>query len=193
MKRISLTLVFMAIMCWGNLVLAASIIVTEHPGISLIQDEQGDLFLVKCDPSNLVNPCSLPPGVPVVTSPPWTDIQMAKAHQVGKKWVDFHIITYGDIPKAPLFGFFSFAFVFNWDYCKTGSNYGFRVMWKDGVWSANWWTITSCGYPREVKEGDPIFNFIIEGDTVKVRVSVDDLYTNVLPTDPLYWLVLAPI
>jgi len=173
-------------MCWANLVLAESIIVAERPGISLIQDEKGDLFLENCE--DLTSPCSLPPWVPE-TSPPWTDINMVKIQQVGGEWVDFTIITYGDIPQYPPF-FFAFAFVFNFD-CAADSNDGFRVVhFIGGGWSANWVTITSCD-PRVVIQGESIPSLTIRGNTVKVRVSIDDLYKTVPYGEPLPWFALA--
>jgi len=187
MKTILIILILLPIMCWANLVFAGSIIVVERPGISLIQDEEGDLFLQDCVPGDLVSPCSLPPGVPA-TSPPWTDINMVKVQQVGREWVDFTITTYGDIPEDSPF-WFTFAVVFDFS-CLADRNDGFRVIYQWGYWSANWITITSCD-PRVVIQGESIPSLTIRGNTVKVRVSIDDLYKTVPYGDPLPWLAIA--
>ena len=185
MKKIFIILMLVPIMCWANLELAESQIIVEHPGISLVKDESGDLFLVKCpDPPVLNYPCSLHPDVLEETTPPWTDIQMAKVHQVGKKWVDFMITTYGDIPEVPPFGFFSFSFAINFFCLDDNSPHppypGIAVTWNGdtSTWSAIWFNITDC-HSRFVEVLDDNLKFNIEGDTVKVRVPREDLATMV--------------
>ena len=163
-------------------------VVVEKPGITIVQDAQGDLLLRRCDPGYPGILCSLPPSAaPLPTLPGYFDIKNAKIIQHGTKWVDLFIALYEPIPANPPYGYVNYFWQFEGG-CVEGSNVdkaGVSITWNGSTWTANWFVILSCN-PRTVDLGDPVpFQFTDDG--VKVRVTLDDLKSAIDPDGQLIW------
>lgn len=160
----------------GPLAANASDIVAAVPGNTVVQDGAGDQLLVACDPAQPDRPCSLPPGAPLAL-PGWADIKTAKITQIGGGRVDLFIAFYEPVPATPPVPFLAYFWQFQ-DGCVMPSptdKEGIRVRWDGDMWSANWFTVTSCN-PRTIVQGDPV-PFAFTSDGVFVRVSLADLLT----------------
>lgn len=170
---------------------AASTVVTQVPGNTVVQDDAGDLILLRANPDYPNRHSSLPPGAPLpLTSPPWTDIKTAKITQLGGGRVELSMVLHAPVPETPAFLFLSYGWQFEGG-C-VGAEPGVVtdkanvfVRWTQGQWQANWGVITDCD-PRTVELGDPV-DFRIEDDTVRVRVELDDLLLTVDPEVELEW------
>lgn len=176
----------------GSLVPAAtsaSSVVTQVPGNTVVQDGAKDFVLLRANPDFPDRPCSLPPDVPLpLKSPPWTDIKTAKITQIGNGRVDLKIVLQEEVPETPPFLFVSY----NWQFeggCLPGpwitDKDWITVQWRHGQWQAFWGDIEDCD-PRKAERGDDV-DFWIDGDTVRVRVQLDDLMLTVAPGVELPW------
>jgi hypothetical protein len=159
-------------------------VVVEKPGITIVQDAQGDLLLRRCDPTYPGVPCSLfPSAQPLPTLPGYFDVRNAKIIQHGRKWVDLFIALYEPIPAEPPYGFIDYFWQFEGG-CVEGSNVdkaGVHVGWNGSAWTANWYVIVECRPRRITAPGDPVpFEFTEDG--VKVRLRLEDLLTAIEPT-----------
>jgi hypothetical protein len=153
------------------------------PGNTLVQDWEDDFLLEKCNISFPDRPCSLPPNSTLVL-PAWLDIKKAKITQIGRGFVDLSISVYDFIHEMPLAPFLSYYWQFQ-DGCLEPSptdKDAIVVHWDGNTdtWSANWVVITSCD-PRANEMGDPV-DFQFTEDGVKVRVSLNDLITEIGPS-----------
>lgn len=162
----------------------ASDIVVAVPGNTIVQDADGDLMPVNCNPSLPNRPCSLPASASPAL-PAWQDIKTARIHQVGGR-VDFSIATYGAIPATPPVSFLAYFWQFQ-DGCVHPSptnKDGVRVLWDGDMWMAHWYTITSCS-PRTIEQGAAL-PLQLTDEGVRVRASIGDLLTE-LGSAPLVW------
>ncbi len=170
---------------------AASTVVTQVPGNTVVQDGVKDFVLLRANPLTPDRPCSLPPDVPLpLKSPPWTDIKTAKITQIGGGRVDLKMVLQEEVPEIPSFNFVAY----NWQFeggCLPSSGPSITdkawisVQWRHGQWQAFWGEIKNCD-PRTVERGDDV-DFWIDGDTVRVRVQLDDLLLAVAPGVELPW------
>jgi len=172
---------------------SASDIVSEHPGISLVQDGQNDLWLVQCNQNYPGMPCSIPPGG-VLGFEPWADVKTAKMHQLGRSLIDLSISTYGMIPARPPYPWFSFYWQFEggcYTDRKVTDKDSISVIWNGEAqsWSAHWNKIISCN-PREIEIGGPV-DFWFEGETVRVRISSNDLFLEGAEDEAVYWFAAS--
>jgi hypothetical protein len=166
---------------------SASDIVSEHPGISLVQDDQNDLWLVNCDPNKPNKMCSIPPEAPLEFEP-WADVKTAKMHQIGRGLVDLSVSTYGIIPSQP-----PHWFAFYWQFeggCyptdhQVTDKDSISVVWDGQSWSAHWNKVLSCN-PRICVKGDPV-DFWFEDETVRVRIGSNELFLEGAEGEAIYW------
>jgi hypothetical protein len=165
------------------------------PGISVAQDQEGDLLLRRCDGDHPGIPCSLYPGAPSdLVLPGYFDIKNAKIMQHGPKYVDLFIALYEPIPPVPPYppvGFVNYFWQFEGG-CVAPPNKlkkaGVSFIWNVnvGAWKANWYVITQCN-PRAVEQGEEITSFEFTADGIKVRVALDDLKEALNEDGKLTW------
>jgi hypothetical protein len=171
----------------GSVPAAASTVVAQVPGNTVVQDHQGDFILINADPGNPAKPSSLPPGAPL-QSPLWTDIKTAKITQLGGGRVELSIALYAPVPEEPPF-WVSYVWGFEGGCIDGGPGVtdkaDISVWWDGEQWQAKWGVITSCS-PRTIVLGDPV-DFRFSDETVRVRVQLDDLLNTVGPDVVLPW------
>jgi hypothetical protein len=162
--------------------------VMSVPGIMILEDLQGDLQLRNCNTTLPGIACSLPVDASG-DLPGYFDIKSARITQIGKGMVDLVIKVYEPIPEAPPYGFVAYIWQFQGGcllgYPPQGDKYSISIVWKEGVWEANWYVITDCD-PRTITKLNSVpFEFIVDG--VKIRVAWNDLRLALDSDGQLTW------
>lgn len=167
-------------------------VVVQVPGTTTLKDNARDLLLVNADPNHQDKACTLPSNVPL-ESAPWTDIKTASIQEVEGGWVELSMVLQEPVPARPSYPSYSFV-IYHWQFeggCGVGQQTrvtdkdGVSVVWKGGKWEAYWGLIRNCD-PREVVQGLPV-DFSFSGETVRVRVRLEDLMLRGAAGSKLMW------
>jgi hypothetical protein len=153
-------------------VMAASKIVAQLPGNTIVQDDEGDLFLVV---KELGVRYSLPEGADE-ESAPWTDIKTAKITQLGSDMVELSMVLQEPVPQEPSYNFL----YYNWLFRNSNGEFTLVSVWWEGDWHASWLK------PPDNQNYGPVNRVFFEDDTIKVRISLEDLI-NKVSGDAFMW------
>lgn len=149
------------------------------PGSTVVEDAQGDFNARACNPAQANQPCTAPANAVAITAL-YLDIKTARITQPSPRQIEFTIVLYGPPPKAPPYSYLGYFWQFSGG-CLGGATGPVKkdalgVTWNGREWAGGWSQIVSCN-PLTSTPGDAV-KFTISGNTISVRVPLDDLITR---------------